>query len=152
MLYQRYVPDDIDEKNQNNVTIPYQPSTDNSRYEICPAEGIKIPIGMSFIAHPNYIPQNSVNRNLIWSIADESILGLVGRNPGIYCNMDKKPCYSTGEITTKKLGTTYINVETTEIDGKTKRGQSATCKVEVYDGKVDSIGCKDINVEVVYID
>ena len=147
---QIYVPDDIDEKNQNNVSIPYQPSSDNSRYEICPPEGIKIPIGMAFVAHPNYLPANSVNRNLIWKSSDSSILGVVGVNPSRYCDLNStnSNCFSTAKVTTNKLGTTYINVETTQIDGTTPRGQKATCKVEVYNGKVDSIGCKDLSVEI----
>jgi len=148
-----YVPDDIDEKNQKNAeNWPYQPPEDgpydNSRYEICPPGGIKIPLGMKFVAHPNYIPANSVNRNLEWSVVNENVLGLVDRDPGENCDMEKDPCYSTGEITAKKVGTTYIKVETTDVNGKTRRGQTATCKVEVYDGKVDSVGCKNINIQV----
>lgn len=144
------VPDDIEEKNQNNVTIPYQPSSDNSRYEICSSGGIKIPLGMSFVVHPNYIPPNSVNRNLIWGTSDSSILRINAKNPTKYCELNSKNsnCFSVATITANKLGTTYINVETTQIDGVTRRGQTATCKVEVYDGQVDSVACKNINLEV----
>ena len=58
------VPDDIEETIPKEDGTPYEPSTDNSEYVTCPEEGIKIPVGMKFIMHPNYIPKESVNRNL----------------------------------------------------------------------------------------
>ena len=134
------VPKDIDEAKPKEDGSAYEPSKDNSKYITCPAGGIKIPIGMKFIMHPNYIPKESVNRNLEWSSTDSSIVGVQGSNPSSTCWLNKEGtnCFSRATITAKKVGTAYVNVKTT-------RNQTASCKVEVFDGKVESIGCKDIN-------
>ena len=137
------VPKDIHETKPKEDGSAHEPSKDNSNYISCPAGGIKIPIGMKFIMHPNYIPPESVNRNLEWSTTDSSIVGVLGSNPTSTCWLNKEGtnCFSRATITAKGLGTAYVNVKTT-------RNQTATCKVEVFDGKVDSVGCKDMEIYI----
>lgn len=136
------VPKDIDKKNQDNVDkLPYNPGSDNTNYVACPEGGIKIAVGMSFVVHPNYIPPKSVNRDLIWTSNDSDILGITGTNPSKYCELNSNGtnCLSTAVVTAKKVGTAYINVKTT-------RNQTATCKIEVFDGNVDSVDCEDLEI------
>ena len=137
------VPKDIDEAKPKEDGSAHEPSKDNSSYITCPANGIKIPIGMKFVMHPNYVPKESVNRNLEWSTTDSSIVGVIGSNPISTCILDKEGtnCFSRATITAKEVGTAYVNVKTT-------RNQTASCKVEVFDGKIESIGCKDMTVDV----
>ena len=49
--------------------------------------------------------------------------------------------YSKARITGQKVGTTLVST-------KTSLGQTATCKVEVWDGSVDSVGCEGRTVTV----
>ena len=107
---------------------PPEPSEDNSKYEICGKEGIKIVIGKTKVLHPNYIPSNATNRNVTWSTSDESIVSIKASNP------NNNTGYSRATITANKLGTIIITAETT-------LKQKATCKVEVIKDTIDSIGC-----------
>ena len=138
---QGMVPNDIEEVQL--VSRPYEPSTDNSQYVVCPAEGIKIPIGMKFMMHPNYIPKESVNRYLDWWSTDDSIVSVVGKNPSSTCILNESytNCLSRGEITAKNVGIAIISLRTT-------RGQQANCRIEVFDGNIDSLSCRDINIGV----
>ncbi len=140
----------INEMIQNDIdkTIPkkdgsaYEPSADNSKYTICPEEGIKIPIGMKFTMHPNYIPKESVNRDLIWTSSDSSILSVQGSNPLTTCILNEtySNCFSKAIVTANKVGIAYVNVETT-------RGQTSSCKVEVFDGNVESVSCSNLSLQ-----
>jgi len=159
------VPNDLGEVNQDTVTsdgkkieLPYSP--DNSKYTLCPAEGIRIPVGMSFVAKPDYNPKTSVNRYVDWSSSDDTILTVsyngisregktseqienaIKNHPISTCALNKEGtnCLLTSIVTAKEVGTTYVNVETT-------RGQTATCKVEVFDGNVESLSCEDLTLE-----
>ena len=107
---------------------PPEPSEDNSKYEICGKEGIKIVIGKTKVLHPNYIPSNATNRNVTWSTSDESIVSIKASNP------NNNTGYSRATITANKLGTIIITAETT-------LKQKATCKVEVIKDTIDIIGC-----------
>lgn len=136
------VPKDIEKKNQDNVDkLPYNPGSDNTNYVACPEGGIRIAVGMSFVVHPNYIPPKSVNRDLVWTSNNSDILGINGTNPSKYCELNSNGtnCLSTAVVTAKKVGTAYINVKTT-------RNQTATCKIEVFDGNVDSVDCEDLEI------
>ena len=135
------VPNDIDSKTPNDDGSSHEPSSDNSSYIGCPAEGIKIPVGMKFTVHPNYIPPLSVNRNLEWTVSDSNILGIQSSNPSDSCvlNSNGTNCFSKAIVTAKNIGTTYINVKTT-------RGQTASCKVDVFDGNVDSVSCENLTL------
>ena len=119
----------------------YEPSTDNKEYMVCPQGGIRIPVGLKINLHPNYIPSNSINRDLDWSVDNETVLSIQKSNPGINCvlNNDFTKCLSKATITPKKEGTTYVNVAT-------KRGQTASCKVEVYSGEVEEVSCNDLTL------
>ena len=138
------VPNDILKTKPKEDGSAYEPSKDNSKYIDCPATGIKIPVGMKFIMHPKYTPNDSINRNLEWSTTDDTIIGVQGSNPVSTCilNKDATNCFSTAVITAKKVGTAYVNVKTT-------RNQTASCKIEVFDGNVDSVSChnKTINYD-----
>ena len=140
---EEWIPKDIEEVQPNKDGTSYEPSTDNSEYVVCPKEGIKIPIGFKFTMHPNYIPKESVNRSLIWTSTDNSVINISSTNPLKSCvlNSTYTNCLSKAVITANKVGTAYVNVKTT-------RDQTASCKIEVFDGKVDSIGCEDLKLNV----
>ena len=109
-----------------------EPSTDNSQYIKCGVDGIRIPIGKEIVLHPEYIPSNATNRNLTWSIDNNNITMITS-------TVNTEKGYSKARITGQKVGTTLVST-------KTSLGQTATCKVEVWDGSVDSVGCKDISI------
>ena len=111
-----------------------EPSTDNSQYIKCGVDGIRIPIGKEIVLHPEYIPSNATNRNLTWSIDNNNITMITS-------TVNTEKGYSKARITGQKVGTTLVST-------KTSLGQMATCKVEVWDGSVDSVGCKDATVTV----
>ena len=135
------VPNDIDKAKPKEDGSSYEPSADNSSYIACPEGGIKIPVGMKFTMHPNYVPKESINRDLVWSSSDETIIGVNGSNPVSTCILNKEGtnCFSKAIVTAKKVGTAYVNVKTT-------RNQTSSCKVEVYDGNVDSVSCEDLTI------
>ena len=142
------VPKDIEKTIPSKDGSAYQPSFDNSKYMACPTEGIKIPVGMKFVVHPNYVPPNSANRYLDWESTKEDILKVdynkvtekenIVNHPINYCKLNKKAtnCLFTATITAKEVGTAFVNVNTT-------RNQTASCKVEVFDGNVDSVSCEN---------
>ena len=135
------VPKEIESTLPRSDGKSYEPSSNNSDYMTCPVGGIKIPVGMKFTLHPNYIPPKAVNRNLEWTVSDSNILGIQSSNPRVGCaiNENGTNCFSKSIVTAKKVGTTYVNVKTT-------LGQTSTCKIEVFDGNVDAIGCEDLSV------
>jgi len=139
------VPNDIEKTVPKKDGTSYEPSTDNSKYMACPVDGIRIPYGMKFTLHPNYIPPESVNRDIKWTVSDSSILSIQSSNPLKSCELNSKGtnCYSKAIVTanTQKEGTVIVNISNT-------RGQSATCKIEVFDGTIDDVSCKDISVKV----
>ena len=137
------IPNDIDKTIPKKDGSAYEPSADNSKYTICPEEGIKIPIGMKFTMHPNYIPKESVNRDLIWTSSDSSILSVQGSNPLTTCILNEtySNCFSKAIVTANKVGIAYVNVETT-------RGQTSSCKVEVFDGNDESVSCENLELKV----
>ena len=114
------VPKKIEEVNQytkdadgNIIKLPYQPSNDNSQYKVCPSNGVTIPVGMRFVMHPNYIKPESVNRELTWSVSDESVLGIETIKPvDVPCDLKSDNCFYSASITAKKVGTSYVKVET----------------------------------------
>ena len=111
-----------------------EPSTDNSQYIKCGVDGIRIPIGKEIVLHPEYIPSNATNRNLTWSIDNNNITMITS-------TVNTEKGYSKARITGQKVGTTLVST-------KTSLGQTATCKVEVWDGSVDSVGCEGRTVTV----
>ena len=111
-----------------------EPSTDNSQYIKCGVDGIRIPIGKEIVLHPEYIPSNATNRNLTWSIDNNNITMITS-------TVNTEKGYSKARITGQKIGTTLVST-------KTSLGQTATCKVEVWDGSVDSVGCEGRTVTV----
>ena len=111
-----------------------EPSTDNSQYIKCGVDGIRIPIGKEIVLHPEYIPSNATNRNLTWSIDNNNITMITS-------TVNTEKGYSKARITGQKVGTTLVST-------KTSLGQMATCKVEVWDGSVDSVGCEGRTVTV----
>lgn len=142
------IPSNIEEVKPSEDGLAYEPSSDNSKYELCPAGGIRIPIGMQFVMHPKYTPSNSANRYLDWTVTDNNVLGIAynkSSNPinnsinNCILNSDATNCLSKATITAKNVGTSYVNVKTT-------LGQTATCKIDVFDGNVDSVGCEDITL------
>ena len=136
---QEMAPNNVQNKKPSSST--YEPSTDNSQYYLCPPQGIRVVKGLKFRIHPNYIPSNSINRNLTWSVTDSNILGIQSSNPAATCilNSEGSNCFSKATITAKEVGTAYVNVSTT-------RNQTATCKVDVVSGYVDSVDCNDITL------
>jgi hypothetical protein len=119
---QIYVPEDLRIK---------EPSTDNSKYIICPAEGIRIPQGIPTYLHINYTPSDSSNRRIDWSIPkDDKTITFWVNNP-----LTEKG-YSKAEITGQEIGTTTLTATSTN-------GKIATCKIVVWDGNVDEVKCVD---------
>ena len=114
-----YVPKDLRES---------EPSSDNSKYEKCPEGGIRIPEEKATVLHGNYIPENSNNRKLTWTSSNTSISTLLYSNP----NSDKG--FSRASITGTKTGETTVTTKTTN-------DKTGTCKVTIWDGSVDSVGC-----------
>lgn len=136
------VPNDINNTLPKSDGSSYEPSADNTNYVACPVNGIRVPLGMKFTIHPNYIPPLSINRNLTWTSSDTNILGIQSTNPAANCvlNANGTNCFSKAIVTAKNVGTSYINVKTT-------RGQTASCKVEVFDGNVDSLSCENLSTD-----
>ena len=143
------VPEGIEEVKPKEDGTSYEPSSDNSKYKLCPSGGIRIPIGMKFTMHPKYTPVNSINRYLDWTVTDENVLGIAYNKSSdpiknaindCILNSQSTNCLSKAIITAKNVGTSYVNVKTTQ-------GQTAACKIEVFDGNVDSVGCKDITLD-----
>ena len=135
------VPKEIESTIPRSDGSSYEPSSNNSNYMACPQGGIRIPVGMKFTLHPNYIPPKAVNRNLEWTVTDSTVIGIQSSNPRVGCTINENGtnCFSKAIVTAKKVGTTYVNVKTT-------LGQTSTCKIEVFDGNVDAIGCEDLSV------
>ena len=99
------VPNDIESKVPNANGSSYEPSTDNSSYVVCPTGGIRIPVGMKYTVHPNYIPKESVNRKLEWSVGDSEILSIQSSNPSNTCELNKNAtnCLSKAIVTENEV-------------------------------------------------
>lgn len=124
---QIYVPKDL--RVEEKIADPAQ-------YELCPASGTTVNLGQTLYWRANYIPSDSSNRNVTWSKPKEdSTITLGSANP----LTDKG--YSYAAIRGMKLGTTTVTATSTN-------GKTATCKVTVLDGNVDTVGCKDTTVTV----
>lgn len=124
---------------------PNEPSADNSSYVLCPAEGIKIPSGTKVTLHPQYVPANAANRKLEWTSSDTSVLTIQSSNPYETCelNSTNTNCLSKAVITAQNItGSKDVTIKV-----KTTRGQTATCKVTVWDGIPETLGCKDLEIE-----
>jgi len=124
---QIYIPNNLKEK---------EPSTDNSKYVICPASGTTVNLGQTSALHINYIPTDSSNRKIDWSIPkDDKTITFYVNNP----ITDKG--YSKAYITGEELGTTTITAKSTN-------DKTATCKITVLDGYADSVSCADKTIKV----
>ena len=134
-------------KNMDNVKPANNPNN-TGEYIDCPSGGIKIPQETTVEIRPRYIPSNATNRNIEWSIPEGNnvikinncALSSNHNQCTVKCNVRANAnCLSSASITAKEIGTTTITAKTT-------LGQTATCKVEVWDGTVDSIKCNDITL------
>ncbi len=135
-------------KNPNDLspeTNPNEPSADNSSYVVCPAEGIKIASGTKVTLHPQYVPANAANRKLEWTSSDPSALTIQYSNPPETCELNNtnSNCLSKAQITAQNItGTKEVTIRV-----KTTRGQTSTCKVTVWDGIPETLGCKNLEIE-----
>ena len=130
-----YVPNKIEERVKNikeQGTI--EPSDDNSAYEICPSGGIRIPLGVIVVLHPNYIPSNASNRDIKWTSSEDIVTIVEGK-----ANTSKG--FSKAHVRATKIGTTTITAEST-------KGQKATCKITVWDGLIDNLSCNNVEVQI----
>ena len=130
-----YVPNKIEERVKNikeQGTI--EPSDDNSAYEICPSGGIRIPLGVIVVLHPNYIPSNASNRDIKWKSSEDIVTIVEGK-----ANTSKG--FSKAHVRATKIGTTTITAEST-------KGQKATCKITVWDGLIDNLSCNNVEVQI----
>ena len=130
-----YVPNKIEERVKNikeQGTI--EPSDDNSAYEICPSGGIRIPLGVIVVLHPNYIPSNASNRDIKWTSSEDIVTIVEGK-----ANTSKG--FSKAYVRATKIGTTTITAEST-------KGQKATCKITVWDGLIDNLSCNNVEVQI----
>ena len=90
---------------------PPEPSEDNSKYEICGKEGIKIVIGKTKVLHPNYTPSNATNYNFEYSVSASSFVAEQAGYNTIRANYNG----GSGSVTIKdtvsgKTGTCYFDV------------------------------------------
>ena len=130
-----YVPNKIEERVKNTKEQgKIEPSDDNSAYEICPSGGIRIPLGVTVVLHPNYIPSNASNRDIKWTSSEDIVTIVEGR-----ANTSKG--LSKAHVRATKVGTTTITAEST-------KGQKATCKITVWDGLIDNLSCNNVEVQV----
>ena len=130
-----YVPNKIEERVKNikeQGTI--ESSDDNSAYEICPSGGIRIPLGVTVVLHPNYIPSNASNRDIKWTSSEDIVTIVEGK-----ANTSKG--FSKAHVRATKIGTTTITAEST-------KGQKATCKITVWDGLIDNLSCNNVEVQI----
>lgn len=130
-----YVPNKIEERVKNTKeqgTI--ESSDDNSAYEICPSGGIRIPLGVTVVLHPNYIPSDASNRDIKWMSSEDIVTIVEGK-----ANTSKG--LSKAYVRATKVGTTTITAETT-------KGQKATCKITVWDGLIDNLSCNNVEVQI----
>ena len=130
-----YVPNKIEERVKNikeQGTI--ESSDDNSAYEICPSGGIRIPLGVTVVLHPNYIPSNASNRDIKWKSSEDIVTIVEGK-----ANTSKG--FSKAYVRATKIGTTTITAEST-------KGQKATCKITVWDGLIDNLSCNNVEVQI----
>ena len=130
-----YVPNKIEERVKNikeQGTI--ESSDDNSAYEICPSGGIRIPLGVIVVLHPNYIPSNASNRDIKWTSSEDIVTIVEGK-----ANTSKG--FSKAHVRATKIGTTTITAEST-------KGQKATCKITVWDGLIDNLSCNNVEVQI----
>ena len=130
-----YVPNKIEERVKNiKEQEAIEPSDDNSAYEICPSGGIRIPLGVTVVLHPNYIPSNASNRDIKWKSSKDIVTIVEGK-----ANTSKG--FSKAHVRATKIGTTTITAEST-------KGQKATCKITVWDGLIDNLSCNNVEVQI----
>jgi hypothetical protein len=105
-----------------------------TEYELCPASGTTVNLGQTLYWRSKYTPSDSSNRKIVWTKPDtDKTISIDSTNP----LTDKG--YSYLKVFGKELGTTTVTATSTN-------GKTATCKVTVLDGNVDTVGCEDLTL------
>lgn len=119
--------------------------TPSSTYVNCPSGGVLVPIGTKVPMQGSYNPINSINRELIWTKNNTNIsLKYDGRsyaksNPNMTTcelNSSSTNCLSKNEVTATTVGTSIVTATNLR-----RTNQTATCKVDVFDGKIFDLSC-----------
>ena len=132
--------------------------TSSTTFVACPAGGIKVPQDTVFNVRASYVPANAINREVIWTKSNNNInLKWAGEsyaktNPNMrtcVLNDSKNPtnCFSTNVVTAQKVNAGQTVTSNINAKNYRRQNQTATCKVTIWDGVPDKIGCENKTID-----
>ena len=130
--------------------------TSSNTYIDCPTGGVRIPEGTIMKVQGSYVPQNAVNREIIWTKSNNNIAlkydgtSYARLNPNMNtCELNKTNtnCMSKNEVTARDVEPKEVVSSNIIATNYRRKNQTATCKVTIWDGVPDTLGCKDKKIK-----
>lgn len=130
--------------------------TSSNTYIDCPTGGVRIPEGTIMKVQGSYVPQNAVNREIIWTKSNNNIAlkydgtSYARLNPNMNTcelNSSNTNCMSINEVTAQDVEPKEVVNSNIIATNYRRRNQTAICSVTIWDGVPDTLGCKDKKIE-----